>query len=883
MRQRANTNSFFSSRPATIAGGSRSQSASRRTAAKAAHAADLLEPRVLLAAPTINDQFFEVDEDAASPANGGGIVAQLVAADPEGGPLAYEILSGNTDNAFELDPQGGHFVVDNEAALDFDTNPQFTIRVRVTDLEQRTAEADVTINIIPENRPPFFPGANGFSPIYDVDENSASRSQGGISFGTLFAQDPDGDPLTFSILSGNDDGIFEVDAATGDLFVADSGLLDAEVTELHTLVVEARDDFMPAGTATQTIRIEVNDVDEFGIEAADFQDFTVESDATLGTIIGTVLAVDPDFSATLEFEIFAPNNSSPLPFAIDPFSGELIVTETPLEQPSYTFDVFIRSFSNGVETDFDSVEVFVGTISDTADPPVFDNASLAVFENSAAGTSVGFLRVSNPQAGRDYGFSIVGGGSGAFALNDATGDTVTTELIVADASQLDFETRRRFTLEVQATDAADPTLFDTAMVIVNVLNDPADDVVDPPVVDADGRPVITLAGDQIVEQFFVDGEWTSRTTTLESGIIESVADLDALPYVGNADGDVLRSALPEGSVPVTLPGESEQSFLTNLFVGNFDGDGSPDLAGYDEANRRILVGTANADGDFEYTVWQTLSADVNWINFRMGDFDGDGLDDLALQESNFGKWYFAIATPEAAGGPRFVTQSWGDSFGSTVPFAGIEAADVDGDGKDELIALNAVTGFWLVGFVFDEPTFETWAQWTTTARWENVLVGDFDGDGRDDVAAQTTFVDGDRDGVWYVAPTVLTQGNGPSNPDEVRGRFVGQKWTNRWNPAWGIESVRAVDIDGDGRDDLIGHSTNGGFLVGVSTGIPLDVDSPRTGSGFDFTVANSLRPINDPIVISAGFAPERPVSPAFDDDQNVIDDLMEDFDDLSLL
>ena len=363
---------------------------------------------------------------------------------------------------------------------------------------------------------------------------------------------------------------------------------------------------------------------------------------------------------------------------------------------------------------------------------------------------------------------------------------------------------------------------------------PPEPEVDP---DFEGQAVIRLDGTELRWSFYHEGEWydASAQTGNPAAVDAKTGDFD-----GDGDLDV---ALQRGQTFnvyllqgrdfvrrngfVSFPGSS----LGETHIGDFNGDGRDDIAGYDTATGewKVAITDSNATGSsIGFVTWQALGQDRVWTNSRVGDFDGDGRDDIAVQESRFGQWYFMMAAPSNGQAGRFVTRSWGDSVNVDIQYTAIEAADVDGDGRDELLQLNSETGFWLVGFVFEEATFETWARWTTEAAWTNVLIGDFDGDGRDDIAAQTGTPTGNRDGVWYVATSEL---NGNVTPEQVRGRFVGQKWSDRWNPAWGVTQFGAADLDGDDRADLIGRpETAGPFLIGRSTGAaPAD-----GGSGFDY-------------------------------------------------
>jgi len=90
--------------------------------------------------------------------------------------------------------------------------------------------------------------------IFYLDENS----ENGTLVGTVTATDPDGDPLTFSILSGNDAGAFAISSTDGTLTVADKGQLDFVVNPSFSLMVEANDG--NGGVTTVSVTINLNDV-----------------------------------------------------------------------------------------------------------------------------------------------------------------------------------------------------------------------------------------------------------------------------------------------------------------------------------------------------------------------------------------------------------------------------------------------------------------------------------------------------------------------------------------------------------------------------------------------------------------------------------------------
>ncbi|MEP1096342.1 MAG: cadherin domain-containing protein [Cyclobacteriaceae bacterium] len=90
--------------------------------------------------------------------------------------------------------------------------------------------------------------------IFYLDENS----ENGTRVGTVTATDPDGDELTYSIISGNDLGAFAISPIAGTLTVADKDQLDFAVNPSFSLVVQADDG--NGGVTTVDVTINLNDV-----------------------------------------------------------------------------------------------------------------------------------------------------------------------------------------------------------------------------------------------------------------------------------------------------------------------------------------------------------------------------------------------------------------------------------------------------------------------------------------------------------------------------------------------------------------------------------------------------------------------------------------------
>ncbi len=95
------------------------------------------------APPTIANQTFSIDVDAAA----GSSVGTVVASDPENDPLTYAITGGNTGGAFDIDGTTGEITVASAAAVASSGSFALTVRVEETGNTTNADSATVTVNV----------------------------------------------------------------------------------------------------------------------------------------------------------------------------------------------------------------------------------------------------------------------------------------------------------------------------------------------------------------------------------------------------------------------------------------------------------------------------------------------------------------------------------------------------------------------------------------------------------------------------------------------------------------------------------------------------------------------------------------------------------------
>src|SRR5439155_4690228 len=130
------------------------------------------------------------------------------------------------------------------------------------------------------------------------------------------------------------------------------------------------------------------------------QSFHVNENSPAGTVVGTVVATDPDPGQTLTYAIAGDNASGA--FALDPATGRITVANPAALnfEAAPPLSLLVRVTDSGSPTQSASALVVV-TLDDVNEAPVFVlTGPYGVDENSAAGTPVGLAFAQDPGAGQ---------------------------------------------------------------------------------------------------------------------------------------------------------------------------------------------------------------------------------------------------------------------------------------------------------------------------------------------------------------------------------------------------------------------------------------------------------------------------------------------------
>ncbi|WP_226047988.1 cadherin domain-containing protein [Vibrio mimicus] len=417
-------------------------------------------------APIINDA--TVNNVSESIANGTQVYDVQEAStgndtDLDGESLSYTFLhsdgtKSNTseDGAFIIDPDTGKITVLDTTKVDYESATSIILKVETSD-GVNTDTADITLNLTNlDDNAPKFEGTTDGEYSFSYDENSAADSV----LGTVTAKDADGEAVSYSIKSGNDNGWFAIDATTGVITLTEAGAQAAAndfeaLANVHSLVVTATEDAGLGEVKTSDITVKLNE-QNLDDNAPKFEgttdgeySFSYDENSAADSVLGTVTAKDADGEA-VTYSIKSGNDNGW--FAIDATTGVITLTEAGAQAAANDFEALANVHSlvvtatedaglGEVKTSDITVKLNEQNLDDNA--PKFEGTtdgeySFSYDENSAADSVLGTVTAKDAD-GEAVTYSIKSGNDNGWFAIDATTGVITLTEAGAQAAANDFE------------------------------------------------------------------------------------------------------------------------------------------------------------------------------------------------------------------------------------------------------------------------------------------------------------------------------------------------------------------------------------------------------------------------------------------------------------
>jgi cytochrome oxidase Cu insertion factor (SCO1/SenC/PrrC family) len=404
-----------------------------------------------------------VDSNAAAntvlegAANGTAVGITASSSDVNGGTVTYSLIGDTSGGGFTINATTGVVTVADGSKIDFESAPghAYTVTVQSSDGTLTSSQA-FTINVADVA---FTVPADSNGAANSVAEGAVAGTTVGL---TASASDPNGPPVTYSLIDDTSGGGFTINASTGVVTVADASKIDYESSAGHAynVTVQAHSG---AQVTQQTFSVAVTDVAPSVPTDGNAAANTVAEGAANGTVVGVTASSTDVNGPPVTYSLI--DDTSGGGFTINASTGVVTVADASKidyeSSAGHAYNVTVQAHGGAQVTQ----QTFSVAVTDVAPSvPVDSNAAAnTVLEGAANGTAVGLTASSTDVNGGAVTYTLIGDTSGGGFTIDATTGVVT----VADGSKIDFESSagHAYTVTVQSSDG---TLTSSQAFTINV-------------------------------------------------------------------------------------------------------------------------------------------------------------------------------------------------------------------------------------------------------------------------------------------------------------------------------------------------------------------------------------------------------------------------------
>ncbi|XP_068961687.1 protocadherin-23 [Petaurus breviceps papuanus] len=434
------------------------------------------------------------------------VTVEAFTPESSGKGIKYWIFSGNENGVFSLNSKTGVLTVQEPTFLDFEVRNEINLIV-LAESGWHTTYCKVTV---------FVQDVNDNVPVFQPRTYQASVLEG-QPFNTqviqVFAVDLDSGlngQIEYSVLSGNQDEAFQIDAVSG--VIATNAILDYELTNSYSLVVQAADKGMPRLSVTAMVKIQVGDLNDNIPAFLPSERVEVPESIPLGYVVTRVCACDRDSGPALVFS-FTKGGNPGNRFEIDHNTGAVMLVK-PLDFEGGHECELVIEVSDSVHHTEEALTVYVTDVNDNS--PLFpqDFYQVTLPEMTPVGSSILTVSATDQDTGSDGRISYkILSSAEEFSIDPQNGSIFTVKPVML------LDKTSTIQLLVEAKDGGIPCL--TALTLVEIVIQDVNNHAPQFTMEYYNTTVSedTVIGTTLLTFSTVDHDWTHENTYVEYSII----------------------------------------------------------------------------------------------------------------------------------------------------------------------------------------------------------------------------------------------------------------------------------------------------------------------------------------------------------------------------
>ena len=363
------------------------------------------------------------------------VVGNLSAIDPDAGDShTYSLVAGagaDDNNLFET--SGTELIT--KQTFDFENDNSYSIRVQAKDSDNRIFEKIFNISVTDINEAP--------TALTLSQTSMAENNAVGATVGNFTTTDPDaGDTFSYELVSGSgdtDNGSF---SRSGNSLTANV-TFDFESKSSYSIRVRTTD--ASNETFDKVFVIGITNENEAPTAIA-LSNSSISENNTIGTVIGSFSATDPDAGETFTYSLKSgAGDADNGKFTIN--SGQLRANESFDFEAQSTLSIRVRVRDDAGATFEENFSVNV--LDENEAPTALALSNNSIGENTANGAVVGLLSTTDPDASDTHSYAFFGG---AGSIDNSSFSIDGNEL--RTNTNFDFETKQTYSIRLRTRDAA---------------------------------------------------------------------------------------------------------------------------------------------------------------------------------------------------------------------------------------------------------------------------------------------------------------------------------------------------------------------------------------------------------------------------------------------